>query len=53
MVVFYDQDLTEQLEKDFENDLLDCAKMTEKKYGKIEPIRRFRNSVARLMSPLL
>ena len=53
MVVLYDRKLTMKLEKDFRNDLRECSEMTQEKYEKIDTICRFRNSAARLSSPLL
>jgi cardiolipin synthase A/B len=53
MVVFYDRKLSAELEKDFNADLKECSEMTQEIYDQIEPLRRFRNSAARLMSPLL
>ena len=53
MVVFYDRILTVKLENDFEDDLMECSEMTREKFEKIVPLVRFRNSAARLLSPLL
>ena len=53
MVVLYDRDLTLQLEKDFVSDLQECSEMTQKLYDAIVTFDKFRNSAARLASPLL
>jgi cardiolipin synthase A/B len=53
MVVFYDCALTVKLEQDFEHDLVECSEMTREKYDQIDSIVKFRNSAARLLSPLL
>ena len=53
MAVLYDKKLSVQLEKDFEADLKHCSEMTVEKYNDISRLSRFRNSAARLMSPIL
>ncbi len=53
MVVLYDKSLTNQLQSDFIADLNDCSEMTQDKYDAIKPFDKFRNSAARLASPLL
>ena len=53
MVVFYDRMLTAKLENDFEDDLMECSEMTRESLDKMVPLVRFRNSAARLLSPLL
>ncbi|MCP4177275.1 MAG: cardiolipin synthase [bacterium] len=53
MMIFYDKKMSIRIEKDFNNDLKDCSRMTVRKYEMISSFSKFRNSVARLMSPLL
>ena len=53
MALFYDENLTRKLEKDFEKDLKECTQMTKERYQKINPLAKFRNSVARLFSSIL
>ena len=53
MAVLYDKKLSLQLEKDFEADLKHCSEMTVEKYNNISKLIRFRNSIAKLMSPIL
>ncbi len=51
--VLYDKALAQQLEEDFLQDLEGCVEFTLEAYKK-EPLhRRFRDSAARLLSPLL
>ena len=51
--VLYSTRLARQLERDFERDLDHCTEFTLADYGKRNPALRFRDSVARLLSPLL
>ena len=51
--VIYDRQVTAELEADFERDLQGCDEFTMKRYMKTRWWLRFRNSVARLFSPLL
>ncbi len=53
MMIFYDRQLSLQLRSDFENDLKACCRMTSEKYDEIGSFYKFRNSVVRLLSPLL
>ncbi|HJO92877.1 MAG TPA: cardiolipin synthase [Victivallales bacterium] len=53
MMIFYNKKISMRIEKDFNDDLKDCSKMTAEKYEMISTLSKFRNSVARLMSPLL
>jgi cardiolipin synthase A/B len=53
MAVFYDHKLTSDLEKDFKKDIQNCIEITTEKYNKLNTFCRLRNSVARLMSPIL
>jgi cardiolipin synthase A/B len=51
--VLYDRRLAKQLEEDFEQDLAHCTEFDPAKYESRPVIVRFRDSVARLLSPLL
>jgi cardiolipin synthase len=51
--VIYDEKVTRQLEDCFYKDLEDCTEFNLAEYEKINPVRRFGDSVARLLSPLL
>lgn len=53
MAIFYDKKVTRNLESDFENDLKECTQMTKDHYQEINPLAKFRNSVARLFSSIL
>jgi len=53
MAVFYDEQLSKQLESDFKKDLLHCSVLSKEKYSEISTVKKFRNSVARLLSPQL
>ncbi len=52
-VMIYDKDITKQLEKDYKNDLLLCKEFTIKDYRAVSTLAKFRNSLVRLLSPLL
>ena len=52
-VMIYDKDITRQLEKDYKNDLRQCTEFTMEKYKAISTLAKFRNSLVRLLSPLL
>jgi cardiolipin synthase A/B len=51
--VLYNERLAEELEADFERDLAGCSEFDVADYRRRRPITRFRDSVARLLSPLL
>ena len=51
--VLYDKRLAKQLEEDFEQDLAHCTEFDPTKYESRPVTVRFRDSVARLLSPLL
>ena len=51
--VFYNRDIAAQLERDFERDLTDCMEFDAAAYRKRKVTERFRDSVARVLSPLL
>jgi cardiolipin synthase A/B len=51
--VFYSEQIAKQLEADFERDLADCTEFDPEEYRKRGTLSRFRDSVARLLSPLL
>jgi cardiolipin synthase len=51
--VLYDSRLSRELEQDFERDLAHCVEFTAGDYRKRRMWLRFRDSVARLLSPLL
>jgi cardiolipin synthase A/B len=51
--VFYSEQIAKQLEADFERDLADCTEFDPEEYSKRGTAVRFRDSVARLLSPLL
>jgi cardiolipin synthase A/B len=51
--VFYSEQIAKQLEADFERDLADCTEFNPEEYRKRGTLSRFRDSVARLLSPLL
>jgi cardiolipin synthase A/B len=51
--VLYSERLAKELEQDFERDLAHCAEFDAAVYEKRNPAIRFRDSVARLLSPLL
>jgi cardiolipin synthase len=51
--VIYSQRLTKELEEDFDRDLADCTEFDPAAYQRSGTLARFRDSVARLLSPLL
>jgi cardiolipin synthase A/B len=51
--VLYSERLARALEHDFERDLADCTEFDAAAYEKRHAALRFRDSVARLLSPLL
>ena len=51
--VLYSSRLARQLEQDFERDLADCVEFDAAEYESRRAVIRFRDSVARLFSPLL
>lgn len=51
--VLYDERFALELERDFERDLADCTEFDIAEYRKRGTVIRFRDSVARLLSPLL
>lgn len=51
--VFYSEQVAKQLETDFERDLAYCTEFDPEEYRKRGTVARFRDSVARLLSPLL
>jgi cardiolipin synthase A/B len=51
--VLYSRELARELEKDFERDLIHCTEFSPKEYKKRSAAVRFRDSVARVFSPLL
>jgi hypothetical protein len=51
--VFYDKQIARQLEADFESDLAYCSEFDPEVYQKRGTALRFRDSVARILSPLL
>jgi cardiolipin synthase len=51
--VLYDEDLTRQLEADFERDMEGCVEFSAEEYRRRNIFLRFRDSLARLLSPLL
>lgn len=52
-VMIYDENITKQLEKDYKNDLRQCKEFTMKDYNAVSVLAKFRNSLVRLLSPLL
>jgi cardiolipin synthase len=52
-VVIFDRKTTQYLEKDFNNDLIHCSQFTIDDYKKIGMWKKLRNSLVRLLSPLL
>jgi cardiolipin synthase A/B len=52
-VVIFDRKTTQYLEKDFNNDLIHCNQFTIDDYKKIGMWKKLRNSLVRLLSPLL
>lgn len=52
-VVIYDEKVTKELEHEFVDDLTHCKRFTWENYKKINVFAKFRNSLVRLLSPLL
>lgn len=52
-VVLYDANLVKELEQAFQRDLANCREFDAEAYAASSRIKRFRDSVARLFSPLL
>jgi cardiolipin synthase len=51
--LIYDKAITEDVEAQFERDLRNAAVLTLEDYQNIRPFKRLRNSLARLLAPLL
>lgn len=51
--LLYDSEITLNLEKDFMQDLSDCREFTLEDYKGLSELRKLRNSLARLLAPLL
>jgi len=51
--VIYDEETAQQLERDFLNDMQDCTEFDREEYKKRHVLIRFRDSLARLASPIL
>jgi cardiolipin synthase len=51
--VFYNKEIAKELETDFERDLAYCSEFDPAAYQKRGTVSRFRDSVARILSPLL
>jgi cardiolipin synthase len=51
--VFYSERIAKELEADFERDLEYCSEFSAEAYGRRSSMSRFRDSVARVLSPLL
>ncbi|MBD3252794.1 cardiolipin synthase [Candidatus Pacearchaeota archaeon] len=51
--LIYDRKISKQLERDLLKDIEDSKEFTLNDYRKINPLKKFRNSVARLLAPLL
>ncbi|NVK28768.1 MAG: cardiolipin synthase [Flavobacteriia bacterium] len=51
--MMYDPDITAELKADFENDLKECREITLERWEKRKLRRRFSESLARLVAPLL
>jgi cardiolipin synthase A/B len=51
--VLYSKQLAMELEKEFERDLAHCTEFESREYLARNPAVRFRDSAARLLSPLL
>ncbi len=52
-VTIYNENIAKKLERDYEMDLERCSEFTMKNYKKINIFAKFRNSLVRLLSPLL
>ncbi len=51
--VIYDAQTTKELEQDFINDMKNCTELTLEEYENTKKIIKFRNSLCRLLAPLL
>ncbi len=51
--VMFDKKTAKELEEDFRNDLKACKEFTLKNYQALGKVERFRNSLVRLLSPLM
>ena len=51
--VIYDEAFSQRLERDFLRDMQDCREFTVEDYRARNPLLRFRDSLARLFSPLM
>ena len=51
--VLYSKRLAQELEQDVARDLMDCTEFDVTEYQHRNPVVRFRDSVARILSPLL
>jgi len=51
--IIYDRQIAQQLKQDFIKDMAACTEFNLAEYKASSPIRRFRDSIARLFSPLL
>ena len=51
--VFYSERIAQELERDFERDLADCSEFNPEVYRKRGAVVRLRDSLARVLSPLL
>lgn len=51
--IFYDRQITREFIDQFERDCEQCVQMTLERYESISSVAKFRNSVMRLISPLL
>lgn len=49
----YDQESSEKIANDFEQDMLDAERLTEERYAKRSKKIRFKESISRLLSPIL
>jgi cardiolipin synthase len=52
-VTIYDENIAQELENDYDTDLKKCTQFTMNDYKKISIFAKFRNSIVRLLSPLL
>jgi cardiolipin synthase len=52
-VVIFDRDVTQKMERDFKDDLIKCSRFTFGDHKKKNFFIRLRNSIVRLLSPLL
>ncbi len=51
--VIYDAQTTKELEQDFINDMKNCTELTLEEYKNTKKVIKFRNSLCRLLAPLL